>query len=100
MDDELFKVFVTMQADPDMKMRAWGNAVEELMVLIAQAIQESEWKETIVYGPDSGTFSFFPCICIEATLPAQVIVGLREAIDSNGWLTVPVNVYVVQGDKK
>jgi len=93
----MLTVFITMQADPDMKMRAWAHAIEELMVIVAQAVAESEWKETVVYGPDSGTFSFFPNVCIEAKLPVQVVAGLRDIIDDNPWLHHPVTVHITRG---
>lgn len=96
MDDELLKVFVTMQADPDMKMRAWAHAIEELLAMVGHAVTESDWKDTTVYGPDSGAFSFFPNICIEAKLPAQVVINLQEAILANPWLSAPVSVTVAQ----
>lgn len=92
----MVKIFVTMSADPDMQMRAWGHAVEELTCLVAQAVTESEWKDTVIYGPDSGTFSFYPNLCIEARLPAQVVVGLRETIAQSPWFGVPVTVSIAQ----
>lgn len=93
MDDEVIKVFVTMKANPDMKMSAWQHALDELSNLIAQANVESSWGSVNMYGPDCGAFSYFPAVCAEMELPAQVIVCFQETLSDSPWFKeVAVNV--------
>lgn len=96
MRDELTTVFVTMHAKGDMRLFDWRRHVEELRFMVGQLVQDKDWGELSLYGPDTEGFEQLPCICIQARLTRDALNTLTDTLADDLWISVPINLFVAR----
>lgn len=96
-DTGLLHSFIIMQSNGDMRMRDWSQCIEELRSMVAEAINDKDWGQLNVYGPENRDFGL-PALCLEAKLTPDAYEALLDAIGDSPWITLPVTICVARDE--